>query len=519
VHWWPSRTADAYARGLPLPRGGEREDPTEGLLRHAAAITGLYAAFHRLAPTLGWEVLSWSRETEAREEFPASGDRTSAVVPDASVVIRAGEAHYHALVEVDMGTMSVPRVARKLGLYAEWAASRAWAEHHPYLPVVLFLTTTARRAEHVLGKAEQRLSQASARAFEASEARLLDSLVVAASDAVHRPEAALADPVWRSRQGGSGRPLAEVLRPSWERWREAVEKERARADARRVRRERLAQDSEAQRRILQERWRDSRTGGVEEYLMHVMALDPEDRAALEALLEETSPMTETERRAYGYFLRRTGLDESDEPRDAREELPLNSEERQSIWVLRCLYLDRQRRTVAALHARHPYLPWVLRAIRRLDEGQILSGWSRRHLAAETEKALAKLEEANERMAEYVRWREKAIEEERRRHGFTARVVVHTAERVGRRLDEDCLRLCPGCEQLFPVSEEERTLPWRKPQCPHCGATEGFLSVSEGEAQGRLAVGDGQVPEVRHRPLPAWAGLRHSPPSADQEETT
>ncbi len=188
VHWWPSRTADAYARGLPLPRGGEREDPTEGFLRHAAAITALYAAHHRQAPSMGWEVLSWVRETEARQEFPAGGDRTSAVVPDASFVIRAGRAQCHALVEIDLGTMSVPRAARKIGLYAGWASSRAWAEHHPYLPVVLFLTTTERRAEQILGKAEQRLSQASARAFEASEARLLDSLVVAVSETVHRPQ-------------------------------------------------------------------------------------------------------------------------------------------------------------------------------------------------------------------------------------------------------------------------------------------------------------------------------------------
>ncbi len=46
-------------------------------------------------------MLSWARETEAREAFPVGGDRTSGVVPDASVVIRAGEAQYHALVEVD----------------------------------------------------------------------------------------------------------------------------------------------------------------------------------------------------------------------------------------------------------------------------------------------------------------------------------------------------------------------------------------------------------------------------------
>ncbi len=53
-HWWPSRLADAFHRGRELPRGGEREEPQEQFLRHAAAITGLYVALARLAPSLGW---------------------------------------------------------------------------------------------------------------------------------------------------------------------------------------------------------------------------------------------------------------------------------------------------------------------------------------------------------------------------------------------------------------------------------------------------------------------------------
>ncbi len=288
-------------------------------------------------------------------------------------------------------------------------------------------------------------------------------------------------------------------------------------EARQAWRGRLATDVEAQRQILQERWRESRSGGVDEYLSHVMALDEEDRDVLEALLEETAPMTETERRAYGFFLRRTRLDDRDEPRDIEDKLPLSPEEEEAISVLRRLYLDRQRRTVAALHLRHPYLPFLLGAIRRLDEGKLLSGWSRRHLAAETERALAKLQVANERMAEYLAWRSRAIEDERRRHGLTARLLVHTPERVGRRIDEEWLRLCPGCEQLFPLTEEERTLPWRKPRCPHYGTTEGFLSMSEGEARGLLDVGDGRLPEVRHRTVPAWARLGRLSLSLDQEE--
>jgi hypothetical protein len=60
-HWWPSRLADAFHRGRELPRGGEREDPEEAFLRHSAAITGLYVALVRLAPTLRWELLAFAR--------------------------------------------------------------------------------------------------------------------------------------------------------------------------------------------------------------------------------------------------------------------------------------------------------------------------------------------------------------------------------------------------------------------------------------------------------------------------
>ena len=79
-HWWPSRLADMFHRGKELPRGGEREEPQELFLRHAAAITGLYVALVRLAPSLGWELLAFSREVEAREEFTLR-DRRARLCP------------------------------------------------------------------------------------------------------------------------------------------------------------------------------------------------------------------------------------------------------------------------------------------------------------------------------------------------------------------------------------------------------------------------------------------------------
>jgi len=77
-HWYPTKTADAWARGAPIPQGGERERPNESFVRHAAAVTGLYVALVRLGPVLGFSVASSSRETEAKEEFrPKEGLRAS----------------------------------------------------------------------------------------------------------------------------------------------------------------------------------------------------------------------------------------------------------------------------------------------------------------------------------------------------------------------------------------------------------------------------------------------------------
>src|SRR5437763_11166917 len=80
-HWYPTKTADAWARGAPVPQGGERERPNESFVRHAAAVTGLYVALVRLGPVLGFSVASARREIEATEEFETEG-RATCIVPD-----------------------------------------------------------------------------------------------------------------------------------------------------------------------------------------------------------------------------------------------------------------------------------------------------------------------------------------------------------------------------------------------------------------------------------------------------
>jgi hypothetical protein len=215
---------------------------------------------------------------EAREEFTLK-ERLTAIVPDAFVVVREGEAECHVMVEIDRGTMSMPRLSRKLSLYLAWVASGVWQERHPYVPALLVATTTPRRVEQVVAKAEERCRAESRTAQTYSGAMAIQHMVIAACDCVDRPEAAVADPVWRKRGGVEGLHLADLLREPWERWqRETAERDAAIEEAGRHREAFL--HSEELRRTVQALY--LRFGGIDTYDEHLRPLASEDRAGARA---------------------------------------------------------------------------------------------------------------------------------------------------------------------------------------------------------------------------------------------
>jgi DNA-binding Lrp family transcriptional regulator len=509
-HWWPSRLADAFHRGKELPRGGEREEPQEQFLRHAAAITGLYVALVRLAPSLGWELLAFSREVEAREEFTLK-ERLAAIVPDAFVVVRQGEAECHVMVEIDRGTMSIPRLSRKLSLYLGWVASGVWEKRHPYVPALLVLTTTPRRVEQVVAKAEERCRAESRTAQSHSGAKNILGMVIAATDAVDRPEAAVADPVWGKRGGVQGLRLADLLREPWERWqRETAERAAAIEEADRHREAFL--HSEELRRIVQALY--LRFGGISTYDEHLRPLASEDRAALELLLHETEAMTGLERQAWGFFARRTALDGLGRPHAVHEEIPMSPEEREAVSSLHDALFGRQREFVASLHARYPYLPWVVRAIRELDAGRALEhrAWKERH--GRTKNDLAELKRLRGRALDYLKRREYEVGQRWWKANVILRHTTRTKDWVARAIDEEQLRICPECEQLVVPSADDYR--YQVGYCPFCGSSDRPIAMAEAEAAG-LAGPDGErFWRVRHGPVPGWATSQPLPP-LDQDE--
>src|SRR6266498_2978562 len=145
-HYWPTRASDAFVRGEPVPRGGERAEPNPQFLHHAERLSEVYVLLAVQAPTVGLRLQTFQREGEAREAFRADG-RERALAPDARIHLHDEQGRgLLAFVELDLGTMSHARLKTKASGYAAYATQAAWTEVHPFCPCLLFLTTTETRA-------------------------------------------------------------------------------------------------------------------------------------------------------------------------------------------------------------------------------------------------------------------------------------------------------------------------------------------------------------------------------------
>jgi hypothetical protein len=428
-------------------------------------------------------------------------------------MVREGEAEYHAMVEMDRGTMSLPRLGRKLSLYLAWAASGVWQKRHPYVPALLVLTTTPRRAEQIVARAEERCRTEARTAPSLEGTRCIEGFVVAASDGVDRPEASVADPVWTGRGKIGGLRFVDVLRVPFERWQAELERRRAAAEEADRNWQQLAEDVDGLRRTVQAL--SNRNHSIRTYSEHMDDLEEGHRDALQLLLEDSDPMSNLERRAFGFFSRRTVFDEYRRPWAARELIPLDPQEREAIDALRDAYLARQREVVASLHARYPYLPWVLDAIRKLDADKLLGHFPWKQRNDRTKKELAELKRLQGRTLDYVHWREKEVAHRQRNARWARRLGRARKPRLVRTIDEEQLRVCPECEQLVVPSHEDLRYP--EGYCPFCGSREKVLRIAQAEAA-EIVEPDGEgFWRTCHRPVPGWAKTERRPPIGEDEE--
>jgi hypothetical protein len=130
-HHWPTCASDAFVRGEPVPRGGERAEPNPQFLCHAERLSELYVLLAVQAPTVGLHLHEFKREGEARELFRADG-RERALAPDALIHLHDDSGRgLLAFVELDMGTMSHARLKTKAAGYAAYNSKRSWPTRTP----------------------------------------------------------------------------------------------------------------------------------------------------------------------------------------------------------------------------------------------------------------------------------------------------------------------------------------------------------------------------------------------------
>jgi hypothetical protein len=338
-------------------------------------------------------------------------------------------------------------------------------------------------------------------------------MVIAACDCVGRPEAAVVDPVWRKRGGVGGLRLVDLIREPWERLqRETAERAAAAEEAERELEEFLSSER------LRDRLQDLNRNwyGVTSHDEQLRHLAENDATALHLLLNSTDPMTPLERRAWGFFARRTEMSRFlGRPVQVREQFPMSSEEREAVTSLREDWFARQKEFLAFLHARYPYLPWVLRAIRTLDAGTLLhqETWRNRH--DRTKNDLVELKRLQGRSLDYAGWRSLEVSNCQWGAGPIARHASRSTRRLARAVDEERLRACPQCEQLVVPSRSD--LRYQVGYCCFCGGRDQLLTITKAEEAG-LVEPDGEgFWRVRHGPVPGWATSQPLPPLDEDAE--
>lgn len=491
-HWCPTRKADSWAKGERAPGGGDKAAPSTTFVEHSAAITALYVALLKATPGLG--LTEWARESAAAEEFEWRS-RPRKIVPDAFIVLADKEAAYRAFVEVDLGSMSMTRLSQKLSGYAAYYAARAWADIHPFPPVLLLATTSEARAEGAIARFEQRLAQAE-RHSHSYHYRGRDEWVpeMGACACARYPDEAVREPVWLSSGGGDGLYLTDLLRPVWERWAER-EQARQQEDERREQwRQSLRADLERCRKELQA------CGSSRSFEDLAEAFDQQGSLALKLLLQRDHEMDATERAAFAFFSRRLGWNRRGDLTAADDPRPPSEQERRAVHCLVGDYAERQKRYVARLYARGPDSSAIRQAITHLDGGDLLRHDELTRLLGVIAAHRNNLSELERRRRAYITWRAQAVARARRAKRALARLVFDPG-RAAEAIDFERLWFCKDCGQIAIPSERDLATP-KAPDCSLCNLR-ASTGLAEALTEGLVGPDEDGFWAVCQHPVPAW----------------
>lgn len=143
---------------------------------------------------------------------------------------------------------------------------------------------------------------------------------------------------------------------------------------------------------------------------------------LRRVLRSTGPMSPEERRAWWFFERR--INPGREPL-ARHDSQVSADEEEALEDLRAYYFDQQKRRIASLHARYPHLPIIVRAIEKLDAGDLLSWGEEARMNDSLRDDLARRKRHHGRMLDYLTWRKDEIATRKRNMGRMERLLAPT----------------------------------------------------------------------------------------------
>jgi len=466
-HYWPTRASDAFVRGEPVPRGGERAEPNPQFLHHAERLSELYVLLQVQAPTVGLHLHEFKREGEARELFRADG-RERGLAPDALIRLHdANDRGLLAFVELDLGTMSHARLKTKAAGYAAYAAQVAWTERHPFCPCLLFLTTTETRAVAFLKLLNGLLDKQGRGNYYRRQD--FSWFAAAACAHAHEPERMLAEACWDDLAlAGGGLTLTDCLSKARVVYDQRRAEEEAEQRTRDEQRERLRAKPEAHRAYLQERQ-------LRFHDEHLAQFGEPSATALHLLLDSTEPMSEVERDAFAALSRQLA-DDPLEAEPAPESVPPTWTDTEAVAALVELYRRRQRARIDELAHRYGEGPTLRHDRAQLAEGGLLGVYSCDSLEERARRdQQARAEQGRLRIV-YLERREREARRRKHEAGLAAR-LAHGRSAVYAIVDNDQLHICTRCDEIvYPpeperrgtVIYEERRQPSR---CHFCGGSE------------------------------------------------
>ena len=471
-HYWPTRASDAFVRGEPVPRGGERAEPNPQFLHHAERLSELYVLLAVQAPTVGLRLHRFLREGEAREAFRADG-RERALAPDALVHLRDDTGRgLLAFVELDMGTMSHARLKTKAAGYAAYAAQAAWTERHPFCPCLLFLTTTETRALSFLKALTVLLDKHRRYSSSYYGGRGGNLAWFAAGACAHarEPERALAETCWDDLAlAGGGLTLAECLNKARVAYDATRAKEEADKRARNEQRERLGANAEARRAYLLKK-------GLRFHGEHLAQFGEAGATALHLLLKSTDhPMNDVERDAFAAVVRQLA-DDPLEAEPASEPVLPTWTDTEAAASLVDVYRRRQRAQLEQLARRYGEGPALRHDRNDLADGGLLGSYSWDSLEERARRDQQARQEQERLRLVYLARREREARQRKHEAGLAAR-LAHGRSVVYALVDNDRLHICKRCDEIaYPPERERRGAvihqePLQPSRCHFCGGSE------------------------------------------------